>query len=315
MDDGVDCGRPLGFPLRLSLGLLVSLAISIPWAGLNWAAAIAFALGSSALAAGSTARQLGLKPRLALGVAGAEISCRDPKGWREATTLAAAGIGGPALLALVAEFGVAERLDPSIPGFMESLTRHAWLWAAFQALPLPTTAGGWLCRPVLRRISPARSEALAEWLGVGWGAAAAAYFLGIEGHYWYGISGIILAYRSLQQLDANPRLRRSHRYAARLLREAQSAFDGGDFREAQRLCHLLRAEPDAPENLVRPAWLLIARADLRLGDLSGCEQDLKYAGDGPEVDAVRDACRRAQEAARQQVLPSPAIESPPAHDT
>lgn len=77
------------------------------------------------------------------------------------------------------------------------------------------------------------------------------------------------------------------------LAEAEQAFDDEDWREAARLCHVIRASNDpVPPRQMDRIWELLSLATTRQGEWEEALGWLKKAPETPETIAAREECER-----------------------
>ncbi len=303
--EGMKLGTLAGVPVRITPGAVLALALSIPFGGVRWASAFCIAFFVHELGPGLLARRFGLKPQIVLRVFGGSTSHARPSG-RQNLALAVAGwsanlaIGG-------ALYGAALRVSPNgqmgaVSELLFSLWRANLAWAVFQLLPAWPLDGFRVVSTVLgRSLAPTRARAVTLKLGISACAVGAvAAFFTFDQPIVAVLAGVY-TFINYQRLLENPARHRSERYPRRLFADARRAVEAGDFREARRLGHLIRSETYLSERLRRDTWLLLARAELELGDFEECLADLRYAGECAEATALEAECeRRRREAAAPQ---------------
>ena len=181
------------------------------------------------------------------------------------------------------------------------LNYFAWVsivWgAANLVLPLWPLDGGQLFHLILRRFLP---EAKAqEWaLKVSVTAAIPVGIAGLVlGHFFIAFLALFIIMGNVQALRAGAALvdRRAKvrvsDFGKDLMKDAEDAFGAGDWREAYRLCHQLRAsESQIPRKMLDRIFTILGLTAVELGE---SDEALGWLDKAPESAEVREARQRA----------------------
>lgn len=127
--------------------------------------------------------------------------------------------------------------------------------------------------------------------------AVAAFLL-----FWSLIGGFILlvliifgmiAFQNIMALrrgSSGEPVRRTSKHARALLTDARGAFDRGEWAEAARIGHQIRAEPSVPDKMIAEVFEIIALAHIFNGDL---DEGVRFAKRAPPTERVVEAWIRA----------------------
>lgn len=222
------------------------------------------------------ARHYRLGPRIMLhGFGGLCIHERAERDAHDAWIIAAGPAAGLALgfIALATRAALRATDSPALdaPLVGTGLGMLVWLnvfWSLVNLVPLWPLDGGQLFRLGMLHVTrPIRAERVTHGLGVALGLAAVVTSL-VTGYA--GLATVIAAgitWINLQALrgERSSGPVRSRATGARTAaRAARDAFDRGDWAEAARLGHLVRAEPNIPAEALRDVWRILGLATARL---------------------------------------------------
>lgn len=251
------------------------------------------------------ARRFRLEPRVLLhGMGGLtfHVPARDPK--RGALILAAGPGAGLALGALA--WGVttflftpAELRQHGLFGFL--LVALMWInfvWSGLNLVPLWPLDGGQLFRLGAHKIlkPPRRADRLTHGLGLAIAVGGAIYGLK-TGDYWIAFLAAMMGWGNYQRLVAtnagDPTRVKDGEFVRALAADAERALALGDYDEAERLGHQLRAQGGLSPRLQGRAWEIITVAAAERGEF---EDALDYGAHAPPTPAVRAALDKARQA-------------------
>ena len=204
--------------------------------------------------------------------------------------------------------------DPSARNWVywaEVLVRDLLLlnigWSLVNLLPIWPLDGGHLFRLGLIQIAdPRRAERITHGTAI-----VLLAIVGLVGYQFFG-GGILLflvlfgLWQNWQALRGQVRsgaYRPQSRAAKEMVVKASEAYTAGDFREAARLCHLIRGEKNVAPKTLRATWAILGPASARLGEFEDALRFLERApptrdvveakiecfhalGDGPELKKV-----------------------------
>ena len=167
------------------------------------------------------------------------------------------------------------------------------VWAFINLVPLWPLDGGQLFRlAAVRLLGPRNGEKVTHYLGIAIGVAAAA--LGYEfGGMFLSLLCLLLVYENYTKLSSGRSsgpVRASNRFASELFAKAQKAMEAGDWREAARLGHQIRAESNVPDTLLDKVWGLLAVSTVRIGEYEDALSYIKRAPPSPMVAEAHVRC-------------------------
>ncbi len=255
------------------------------------------------------ARRFRLEPSVVLwGFGGLtqHLPARDPK--REALILSA-GPGAGLLLGVVAwgaarfAFTPAQLEEHELFRFL--LGALVWInfaWTALNLIPLWPLDGGQLFRLGAHKFlkPPRRADRLTHGLGVAIAVGGALYGLGTQ-DLWIVFLAAMMGWSNLQRLritsEGDPARVKDGEFTRALAADAERALAVGDFEEAERLGHQLRAQGGLSARLHARAWEIITVAAAERGEY---EDALDYGAHAPPTPAVRAALDKARRALEER---------------
>lgn len=302
-----------GIPVQVSgwyLALLFYMGHNNPRLGMIWAACVTISILVHEFGHGLVARRLRLAPTIVLhgwgGLCGHSRAERD----RDDVMIIAAGpaaglvLGGLAWGAwrlIIPDLAPELLSKPNVHYAFESLIYINIWWSLINLLPLWPLDGGQLFRILMlhRCSSPATAERITHGVSLVFaiGGALLGYAL-LDSLFVVILSGF-LAYENITRMgssSASGPIRSNHAFGDSLLKEAKTALQSGDYREAARLCHQIRADSSVSDNNMRVIWEILGVANVELGDYEEAAYWLKRAPDTPAVLAARHKVSRGQDA-------------------
>ena len=188
----------------------------------------------------------------------------------------------------------------------------SFIWNFVNLVPLWPLDGGQLFRlAALKVLGPKKGERATHGLGVFIGVIGA-----LIGYQLGGTLALILcalliwenAQRLMSGRTSGP-IRTTNRFAAELHAKAQEAMESGDWREAARLGHQIRAETNVPDRLLDKVWQLLAVSTTQLGEY---EEALGYVKRAPKTPMVAEAEVRCLAMLGRKADAEAALGQPPA---
>jgi len=183
-------------------------------------------------------------------------------------------------------------------------------WSLLNLLPLWPLDGGQLFRlAMLRILPPVRAERVVYGVGA---AIALAGFLWAVSHSYMLLTLIagMLAWENIQRLNdgrAGGAIRTQNVHKNNMLKEARAALGSGDYREAARVCHQLRAEPSLHQGLLSHVWTILAIATTEMEEY---DEALSYIQRAPSDPLVLGAAVRCHAALGNAEAAIAALEHP-----
>ena len=299
-----------GIPVAVSgWYLLLLLFLSSGIGGVAESLVMAFAVTLSLLVHefghALVARRFGLEPRILLhGMGGLTFHApaRAPK--REALILVAGPAAGLALGAAAWLAGTFV-FPPGTLGehrlFAFLLVVLMWinfLWSALNLIPLWPLDGGQLFRLGAHKVlkPPRRADRVTHGVGLAIAAGGAVCGL-VTGDLWIVFLTAMMGWGNLQRLrvtnEGDPTRVKDGEFVRALAADAERALAAGDFDEAERLGHQLRAQGGLSPRMHARAWELITVAAAERGEY---EDALDYGAHAPPTPAVRAALDKARRA-------------------
>lgn len=196
---------------------------------------------------------------------------------------------------------------PMVEQLVSILIWFNLVWGLFNLLlPIWPLDGGQLFHLLLRRLMPeARARDLA--LRVSIATVVVAGVLGFLklGSFFIAILAVYILLDNVQALQAGRDLvgrssgaRRAQAPASafqqELFEEAQQALGAGEWREAYRLCHQLRATGELPQKMLDQVWEILAVTAV---EMERFEEAESYFQRAPDTPALRQARARMPAAA------------------
>lgn len=169
----------------------------------------------------------------------------------------------------------------------------SFIWNFVNLVPLWPLDGGQLFRlGMVKWLGPARGEKVTHTLGAGLGVLAALGGLQLNSVFLALIAGFLAweNIRKLQTGESSGPVRRRNRFADELYQKAQKSMADGDWREAARLGHQIRAEGNLDDRQLDKVWELLAISTARQGDH---EEALSYIQRSPRSPMIVEAHIRA----------------------
>lgn len=178
----------------------------------------------------------------------------------------------------------------------------AWVsvvWGAINLfLPLFPLDGGQLFHMILRRfIKEDRAQSIALRTSILVSVPIGIFAL-VKGFFFGAFLVVFLLIGNIQMLQSGARLVgrkakvRASSFVKDTLRDAEAAFADEDWREAARLCHVIRAANDpVPKKQMSRIWELLYVSTVNQGEYEEAKGWLKKA---PDTAAVREARERAE---------------------
>lgn len=183
---------------------------------------------------------------------------------------------------------------PMVSSFLFAFLYVSLFWGLINLAPMWPLDGGKLFRLGLIHllsVKPLLADRITHITGIA--LAIVAFLL-----FWLFIGGFLLlvllifgmvAFQNVMALredrGAGP-VRRQSKHARSLLTEARAAFERRDWREAARLGHQIRAEPEVPERILSETFEIIALAHIFDGAL---DEGVRFARRAPPTSSVVSA--------------------------
>ncbi len=263
--------------------------------GIMWAIVVTFSLLVHELGHALVARHYRLAPSILLwGFGGLTFHSHAARDRHDALITAAGPAAGLLVGALV--FGLSLALPAVPPRVDQALGMLLWVnigWSLLNLLPIWPLDGGQLFRlGLLQILKPAKAEKITHVVSLVLLAIAAALTLASNQFFILLIVafGIWRNFQALRGDISSGIVRRVNTEAKKLLEEAKKAYAAGDYREAARLCHLLKGEPNIPDGTARDMWLVLGTASARIGDCEEAIRALERAPETPEVIEAKIEC-------------------------
>jgi stage IV sporulation protein FB len=222
------------------------------------------------------ARRFRLAPQILLHGFGGLTSHQPAERDRDDALIVAAGpLSGLTLgaLALAGREFLPELMSPSttratLGVFLEQLVFVNFVWSAVNLLPIWPLDGGQLTRlGMLKMAKPRTAEKIVHGVSVAL-LLVAGYFMLSSRSIFLVLVIAMLLFENVQVLrgerSSGP-VRKGTKRARVLLKEAEAAFQAGDFAEAARIGHHVRGESVVPRELLPRLWAMLGVAEARVG--------------------------------------------------
>ena len=249
-----------------------------PERGLMWAGAITISLLIHEFGHALVARRFRLAPEISLEMFGGlthhQRAARDRD---DALVVAAGPAAGIAfgIVVLVAYVFVratspeALLTYPRLETVFVDLLYINFFWSFVNLLPLWPLDGGQLFRlGMLQITNPARGERVTHLVGTVVGLAGVALAYLVMDSKFVTIIAALLTFQNVRRLSesgASGPIRSRNRFARDLLKDADEAFESGDYEEAARLAQQARAETTDDSSLLDRIWKILAVSTTHLG--------------------------------------------------
>lgn len=259
--------------------------------GLIWAFAITSGLLIHEFGHALVARHYRLSPSILLtGLGGLTFHAQASRDRHDALITAAGPAAGLLVGALV--WGVSLFVLPTSPRMAQLIQALLVVnigWSLLNLLPLWPLDGGQLFRlGLLQILKPPLADKITHVVSLVLLTIAAVLILSfVRGDIL--LLTILVAFGIWQNVQAlrgqisSGVVRRVNTAAKQLLVQAKQAQAAGDFREAARLCHLLKGEPNIPDGTAREMWAVLGIASARIGDYEEAIRALERAPETAEV--------------------------------
>lgn len=253
------------------------------------------------------AARYGLQPSILLHALGGVTQHARAKSDRQDAIIIAAGpliqlgVGGVVLVGSLAASVVAPDLMSNLylTSFLTGFLYVSLFWGLINLAPMWPMDGGKLFRLGLLhlgKLKPARSDRITHITGIAtaviaillfWWAGGGSFLILIFLIFGMIIYQNIMALR--EQRSAGP-VRPQGKHARSLLSDARDAFERGDWSEAARLGHQIRAEPHVSDKMMSEVFEIIAVAHIFDGQL---EEGVRFGRRAPPTPRVIAARVRA----------------------
>jgi stage IV sporulation protein FB len=222
------------------------------------------------------ARRFRLQPQILLHGFGGLTSHQPAERDRDDALIVAAGpLSGLALgaLSLAASEFVPQWIGPGAPRatvseLLRQLVFVNFWWSFINLLPIWPLDGGQLTRlGMLKLAKPGSAEKIVHGLSVALLLVAGVFLLRSQSIFLVLIIAMLL-FENVQVLrgerSSGP-VRKGTKRARELMKEAEAAFQAGDFAEAARVGHHVRGESVVPRELMPRLWALLGVSETRVG--------------------------------------------------
>ncbi len=283
--------------------------------GLIWAGVVTVSILVHELGHATVASYYRLSPAILLhGLGGLCFHQRARRDLHDAFIIAAGPGAGLLLGALT--FVVWLVMPPTTPRVAEAFEMMLWVnvvWSFVNLLPLWPLDGGQLFRlGLIQFLKPPTAEKITHWVSlvlliglISWSLWAKEIFgvvlcaLGI----WQNI-------RALRgEIQSGTYRPPASKEADTLLAQAKQAYARNDYREAARLCHLIRGINNVSELTLKQTWGILGPATARMGDHQAALHMLERAVETPDVVEAKIEClfQLDRMAELEELLDSPAF--------
>ena len=267
-----------------------------PLTGLAAAAGVLLSVWIHEMGHALMAARWNLRPQVVLGAIGGFCQHDRAETDGQDAAIIAAGPGiqilaGVLLAAIWAGLGAAApdiAMHPVLYAFGSAFLLVSILWGAINLLPIWHLDGGRLYRLGLihiLKLKPGPADKTTHITAIVIGALLALGFLAIREPFAVLLIGF-LVFQNIQRLRAGTAagpVRKTNSHAKDLLKQARKALDNGEYREAARLGHQIRAQPDVPDRILAPTWEIIAVGSIQSGRV---EDGLRFARRAPQTPRV-----------------------------
>lgn len=222
-----------------------------------------------------------------------------------------------AVLVLGVEFGLraaAPQLFTQYPVLDRFLSDFWWvsfIWNFVNFIPLWPLDGGQLFRlGAVKLLGARRGEQVTHIVGIALAIAGALAALQFTGGLLLPLLCGFLAWENINHLTsgrASGPVRTTNRFAQELYNKARKHLEEGDWREAARLGHQIRAESSVPDALLDKVWELLAIATTQLGDHEDALSFIRRAPRSPQVveSEIRCLAHLGRHREAREVMASP----------
>lgn len=256
--------------------------------GILWAIVVTVSILVHELGHALVARYYRLTPRILLwGLGGLCLHDQARRDRHDALIIAAGPAAGLLLGGLV--FAVSLVVPPTTARMLELVQLLLWvniLWSLVNLLPLWPLDGGQLFRlGLLQVLKPTTADRITHAVSLVLLLVAAGFAIYTESIFL----GILVAFgiwRNVQGLRgdvSSGTVRHVNKEAKGLLEQAKQAYAAGEYREAARLCHMIRGASNVPDGVTRDMWAILGPASARVGDHEGALSALERAPMTPAV--------------------------------
>ncbi len=171
------------------------------------------------------------------------------------------------------------------------LLTYSWyvgfVWNFVNLVPLWPLDGGQLFRlGAVRWLGARRGEQVTHILGIVLAVVAGIISYRLFSGFLMPMLCLFLGwenYSAMQRGSGSGPVRRRNKFADELYQKAQVALEAGDWREAARLGHQIRAENNVPDKLLDKVWELLSISTARQGEYEEALGYLKRAPRSPMV--------------------------------
>ena len=278
--------------------------------GVMWALAVTISLLIHEFGHALVSQYYKLKPSILLhgfgGLCMGDPAATDGQDARVLLAGPGAGLVAGGVLFLLQMFVPALSGPTLLAQFVSSLIWINIAWSLFNLLlPVWPLDGGQLFHLLLRRfMDEDRAQSVA--LNVSIFIAIPVGILGYMMLKWLLIPLLFLfiimdninTLRSGQSLLSRPgnREKKASSFHEELLREAEAALGAGDWREAARVAHHMRAVGSMPQKMLDRVWTILGVATAEMGDHDEALSYLERAPDSREVREAIEKCQQRQSA-------------------
>ena len=293
-------GIPVSVTLWYGLLLFYMSRGGDPQTSVIWACCVTLSILVHEFGHGLLARRFGLSPSIVLHGWGGLCQHEPAKSDRDDVFIVCAGPAAGLLLGLVTVvirgvIGVANPdilASPVVEYFFRSMIFINIAWSLINLVPLWPLDGGQLFRLAMLRYKsrPADAERITHQVGLGLGVVGALAGFLLFNSLFLLILGGLLAWQNYARINAasaSGPIRSKNLFGEQLLRDAEARLQAGDYREAARLCHQLRADAKISSQREGQVWEILVVASVELGEYDDAADYLAHAPDTPRVREAR----------------------------